>query len=71
MKPPKILMEASSTATKPNVLDILNEPSSGPVVVPDIWVPTAIRAPTTMMPEMAFVTDIKGVWRAGVTLHTK
>ncbi len=63
-------MDANNTAKNPNVLDILSEPSSGLVAIPDIWVPTAISAPTTMMPEIAFVTDIKGVCRAGVTLHT-
>ena len=32
--------------------------------------PTARSAPTTMTEEMALVTDIKGVWSAGVTDHT-
>ena len=32
--------------------------------------PTASSAPTTMTEEMAFVTDINGVCRAGVTLQT-
>ena len=61
MKPPKILIDANNTAKNPNVLDILSEPPSGLVAIPGIWVPTAMRAPTTMMPEIAFVTDIRGV----------
>ena len=32
--------------------------------------PTASSAPTTITEEMALVTDISGVCRAGVTLHT-
>jgi hypothetical protein len=32
--------------------------------------PTAIKAPTMMTDEIAFVTAIKGVCKAGVTLHT-
>ena len=30
----------------------------------------AIIAPTIITEEMALVTDISGVWRDGVTLHT-
>ena len=29
-----------------------------------------VRLPTIIIPEMALVTLIKGVWRAGVTDHT-
>ena len=31
---------------------------------------TAIKAPTMITDEIAFVTDIKGVCSEGVTLHT-
>merc|ERR1712213_8937 len=32
--------------------------------------PMTMRPPTAVMPEIAFVTDIKGEWRAGTTDHT-
>lgn len=32
--------------------------------------PITISPPTAVMPEIAFVTDIRGLWRAGVTPHT-
>ena len=51
-KPPKTLMEASRIATAASAVITV---SSCP-----IW----SSAPTTMIPEMAFVTDIKGVCRA-------
>ena len=60
MKPPKILMEAIIMATKLKIeirSKLLAEPS-------------AMIAPTIITPEMALVTDIKGVCNAGVTFHT-
>ena len=36
----------------------------------DFAVPSAIIAPTIITPEIALVTAIKGVWRAGVTFQT-
>ena len=41
-----------------------------PSVASSVEAPTAISAPTTMMPEIALVTDISGVCSAGVTLQT-
>ena len=50
-------------AKKPKTLDISKLFALDPANA-------AIIAPTIMTDEMAFVTDIKGVWREGVTLHT-
>jgi hypothetical protein len=58
-KPPKMLTETSSSATKPK-----------PVAAPAADTPTARSAPTTMTEEMALVTAISGVCSAGVTDHT-
>ena len=58
-KPPKILTAAKPTATKPKYLDIVL--SIGPA---------AKSAPTIITDEIALVTPIKGLWRAGVTDHT-
>jgi hypothetical protein len=65
-KPPKMLTLAMMSAAKP---------SSFAVQPPDAAASaastaTASRAPTTITEEMALVTDISGVCRAGVTLHT-
>ena len=60
IKPPKILMEAMMMATKLRIeikSKLLAEPR-------------AIIAPTIITPEMALVTDISGVCRAGVTFQT-
>ena len=71
MKPPKIFMEAKRTAKKPRIFETLialaSEGSDGDMLNCE---PTAISAPTTIMPEMALVTDISGVCKAGVTLQT-
>ena len=41
-----------------------------PNIFPDFNAKAAIIAPTIITEEMAFVTDIKGVCKDGVTLHT-
>jgi hypothetical protein len=62
-KPPKMLTDAITSARKPNTLArMLPEEIAA--------TPTASSAPTTITDEMALVTDISGVCRAGVTLHT-
>ncbi len=50
-------------AKNPKILDILNTLLDDPASA-------AIIAPTIMTDEIAFVTDIKGVCRDGVTLQT-
>ena len=57
-KPPNTLMLASRVAMKASA-----------VMAVDSW-PICSRAPTTMIPEIALVTDISGVCNAGVTDHT-
>ena len=59
IKPPKMLMDARTTAKNPKVDDI-----------PPMLGPAATKAPTIMTLEMALVTDIKGECRAGVTFQT-
>tara|TARA_B100001750_G_C15231436_1_gene458330 strand:+ start:84 stop:263 length:180 start_codon:yes stop_codon:yes gene_type:complete len=54
---------ANKIAKKPNKFEISNIFSE----LPD---KEAIIAPTIITEEMAFVTDIKGVCKEGVTLHT-
>ena len=56
-------MAAKNIARKPNILDV----SKIFDIFPD---KPAIIAPTIMTEEIAFVTDIKGVCREGVTLQT-
>ena len=58
-----MLTAANIIAKNPNILDISNRFSE----LPDN---EAIIAPTIITDEIAFVTDIKGVCREGVTLHT-
>lgn len=59
-KPPKILIEAKSTAKKPKIFEEIAAAVK----------PRTIIDPTTITPETALVTAIKGVWRAGVTFQT-
>ena len=59
MKPPKMLIEASTTATRPMTLERCI--SAGPA---------AIRAPTMITEDTALVTDISGECSAGVTRQT-
>ena len=56
-KPPAMLMDAMRT-----------ENAARNTIKPD-GDPTCNKAPTTMMPLIALVTDINGVCRAGVTAH--
>jgi len=63
-KPPKIFIAARTTAINPNIFenDILSlEP---------IELKEAMIAPTIITEEIAFVTDINGVCKEGVTLQT-
>jgi len=62
-KPPKIFTAAKMIAIYQNVLDELKTFSVEPAKA-------AIIAPTIITDEIAFVTDIKGVCREGVTLQT-
>src|SRR6185369_13911094 len=62
-KPPKIFTHAKASATKP-------KPRAQTPPLPTIATPTASSAPTTITEEIALVTDINGVCRAGVTDHT-
>ena len=32
--------------------------------------PIKLRPPAAVRPDIALVTDIRGLWRAGVTFHT-
>ena len=50
-------------AKKPKILEVLN-------MVPESPYKPAIIAPTIITDEIALVTDIKGVCKEGVTLHT-
>ena len=64
-KPPKMLTLASVAATAPEPLVTQAETSVEPP-----WAAAAKSAPTMITLEMALVTAISGVCRAGVTLHT-
>jgi len=61
--PPKIFIAAKDIAKKPKILEILK-------ILSEFQANPAIIAPTIITDEIAFVTDIKGVCREGVTLHT-
>ena len=61
--PPKILIAANITATKPNMFE-------KDMLLPSKELKDAMIAPTIITEEIALVTDIKGVWRDGVTLQT-
>tara|TARA_B110000858_G_C17546006_1_gene355817 strand:- start:18 stop:242 length:225 start_codon:yes stop_codon:yes gene_type:complete len=61
--PPKIFIAAKDIAKNPKILDLLKILSEFPAK-------PAIIAPTMITDEIAFVTDIKGVCKEGVTLHT-
>ena len=58
-----MFIAANAIAKKPKILEVLNILSG----FPDN---PAIIAPTIITDEIAFVTDIKGVWSDGVTLQT-
>jgi len=61
--PPKIFIADKDMAKKPKVLEILKTLSEFPAS-------PAMIAPTIITDEIALVTDINGVCREGVTLHT-
>ncbi|MNL65928.1 hypothetical protein D3C87_1903250 [compost metagenome] len=61
--PPKMFTLAKTRAMKPNTLEIQLASWAS-------CTPTASRAPTTITEEIALVTLISGVCRAGVTLQT-
>ena len=58
-----MLIAAKAIAKKPKMLEVLKRLSEFPDK-------PAIIAPTMITEEIAFVTDIKGVCKDGVTLHT-
>ena len=58
-----MLIAAKAIAKKPNILDVLKIESEFPDK-------PAMIAPTIITEEIALVTDIKGVCKDGVTLHT-
>tara|TARA_A100001011_G_C13871265_1_gene659072 strand:+ start:190 stop:414 length:225 start_codon:yes stop_codon:yes gene_type:complete len=62
-KPPKILIAAKTIAKNPKMFAVLN-------MFPDFVAKAAIIAPTIITEEIAFVTDIRGVCKEGVTLQT-
>jgi len=61
--PPKIFTAAKIMPKNPNILVVLKMLSESPAN-------EAIIAPTMITDEIAFVTDISGVCKEGVTLHT-
>jgi len=61
--PPKILIAARDIAKKPKMLEIVKTLSELPAK-------PAIIAPTIITDDIALVTDISGVCKDGVTLHT-
>tara|TARA_Y100000591_G_C21645742_1_gene600211 strand:+ start:51 stop:251 length:201 start_codon:yes stop_codon:yes gene_type:complete len=62
-KPPKMLTEAKIIAKKPNNDEFSNTASLE-------FAKAAIIAPTIITEDIAFVTDISGVCKDGVTLQT-
>ena len=61
--PPKIFIAARDIAKNPKILEELN-------ILSELPANPAIIAPTIITDEIALVTDIKGVCKDGVTLHT-
>ena len=58
-----MLIAANVTARNPSTFD-------RDILLPSKELKDAMIAPTIITEEIALVTDIKGVWREGVTLHT-
>ena len=58
-----MFIEARDIAKNPKILEVLKVLSEFPAK-------PAIIAPTIITDEIAFVTDINGVCKDGVTLHT-
>jgi len=61
--PPNMLMAARDIAKKPRIFEIVKTLSALPAN-------PAIIAPTIITDDIALVTDISGVCKDGVTLHT-
>ena len=61
--PPKIFIAAKVIAKNPKILEVLK-------ILSDFPANPAMIAPTIITDEIAFVTDIKGVCKEGVTLQT-
>jgi hypothetical protein len=61
--PPNILIAAREIAKKPRIFEIVKTLSVLPAK-------PAIIAPTIITDDIALVTDINGVCKDGVTLHT-
>ena len=61
--PPKMFIAARDIAKNPKILEVLKMLSEFPAR-------PAMIAPTIITEEIAFVTDINGVCKEGVTLHT-
>ena len=62
-KPPNMFTAANTIAKKPKIFDELKTSLEFPAKA-------AMIAPTIITDDMAFVTDINGVCKEGVTLHT-
>jgi len=62
-KPPKMFTAAKTIARNPKMFETSKMFSETPDK-------DAIMAPTIITDDIALVTDIRGVWREGVTLHT-
>ena len=62
-KPPKIFIAASDIAKNPKILEVLK-------MLLEFPANPAMIAPTIITDEIAFVTDINGVCKDGVTLQT-
>ena len=58
-----MLIAAKAIAKKPKILEVLK-------IVSEFPDKPAMIAPTIITEDIAFVTDIKGVCKDGVTLHT-
>ena len=58
-----MFIAAKMIAINPKILDVLK-------ILSEVPAKAAMIAPTIITDEIALVTDIKGVWRDGVTLHT-
>lgn len=67
-KPPKMFTAAKAAASAPAPREIQTLPACSSA--PATPAAAAIKAPTMITEEIAFVTAIRGVCRAGVTDHT-
>lgn len=74
-KPPPMLMDEMKAAPRANDWAVVagTRPPEQCLyfsIINDRIPPMRQRAPAAVVPEMAFVTDISGEWRAGVTPQT-